>query len=142
MTTFQNPVTTFQNPAPIAGSRRPSCADGPNDWDLDVGTPDSWRAAVRICQECPLLNDCAESVRTLTDRGMGPRSMIWAGVAYDATGRVLENLDRHRITPLDHKPPLRIIRHSERPRGTENAPAAPRRHLILGRGLRPTGTAG
>ncbi|MFF3569930.1 hypothetical protein [Nocardia jiangxiensis] len=152
-------MTTFETPAPIAGlhaptrdsasssafppasARRPSCAEGPNDWDLDVGTPDSWRTAVQICQDCPLLSQCAESARALTDRGMGPRSMIWAGVAYDANGRVLENLDRHRIAAVDHKPPLRIIRHSERPRNAERASAVPRRHLVLGRGLQSTGTA-
>ncbi len=67
--------------------------------------------------------------------------MIWAGVAYDAAGRVMENLERHRIAAADRKPPLRIIRHSERPRTAEHAPQVPRRHLVLGRGLRSTGTA-
>ncbi len=152
-------MTTFQAPAPVTGSRsparnsasfpstvapasarRPSCADGPNDWDLDVGTPDSWAAAVQACQDCPLLNQCAELARTLIDRGLGPRSMIWAGVAYDGAGRVLKNLDRHRVAAVDHKPPLRIIRHGERPRNADYAPVAPRRHLVLGRALRPTGS--
>jgi hypothetical protein len=155
-------MSTIQAPALVAGSqapaqhsaaslssslsptalRRPPCADGPNDWDLDVGTPDSWRTAVRICRSCPLVSQCADLANDLIERGLGPRAMIWAGVAYDGAGRVVENLDRHRVAAIDHKRPLRIIRNGDRPRHTDPAPAVPQRHLVLGRRLRPTGTAG
>ncbi len=124
---------------PPAAVRRPPCADGPNDWDLDVGTPDSWRAAVQICRGCPLFDDCSELAQNLIDRGLAPRSMIWAGVGYDGAGRVVENLDRHRAAAIDHKRPLRIIRNSQRPLRAGSTSGAPQRLLVLGRRLRPTG---
>jgi hypothetical protein len=66
--------------------------------------------------------------------------MIWAGVAYDGAGRVVENLDRHRVAPIDHKRPLRIIRNGKRPLQVDHTQGVPQRHLVLGRRLRPTGT--
>lgn len=134
------PVPSSKVSAP-AGNR-PPCADGPDDWDLDVGNPESWRSAVRTCAACPLLAECSQLAQALTARGDGPRAMIWAGVAYDSAGRVVENLDRHRTTPLDHKRPLRIIRTGARPVCTEPAPATPRRRIVLGRRLRPAATGG
>lgn len=125
--------------APGRGAHRPPCADGPDDWDLDVGNPESWRAAVRICSGCPLLSECSQLAQTLIARGDTPRAMIWAGVAYDSAGRIVENLDRHRTTPVDHKRPLRIIRTGARPVCTEPAPPTPRRRIVLGHRLRPTG---
>ncbi|WP_228002930.1 hypothetical protein [Nocardia australiensis] len=109
---------------------------------MDAGTPESWRAAVTTCRACPLLAQCEQLVEMLIGRGDAPRAMIWAGVAYDNTGNVVENLDRHRIMPTDHKRPMQIIRNG--PREFHSAPAitAPRRHLVLGRALKPTGTAG
>ncbi|MGF6887672.1 hypothetical protein ABIA39_006223 [Nocardia sp. GAS34] len=148
-------MNIFTTPASIAGShvpahhsatptsahRRPPCAEVPNDWDLDVGTPDSWRTAVMTCQRCPLFAQCEDMAKGLIERGLGPRAMIWAGVAYDGAGRVVENLDRHRVAALDHKRPLRIIRNGERPQTSESAPAVPRRRLVLGRRVRPTAAA-
>lgn len=116
-------------------TQRPLCAAGPNDWDLDVGTPESWRAAVQTCKVCPLLEHCGQLARSFIARGDAPRAMIWAGVAYDNAGKVVENLDRHRIAPIDHKRPLRIVRHGCTATREEPAPA-PRRHLVLGRPLR------
>lgn len=118
-------------------SRRPPCADDPSDWDLDVGTPASWRAAVQICHTCPLLANCVQLVEKFIARGDVPRAMIWAGVGYDNAGRVVEHLDRHRTTPIDHKRPMRIVRNGASPVCTEPAASAPRRHLVLGRPLQP-----
>jgi hypothetical protein len=89
---------------------KPPCAAHPDDWDLDVGTPDNWQEAVRSCLGCPILAQCRELAVTLTARGMPPRSMIWAGVGYDGTGAAIENLDRHRTRPIERKQPLHIVR--------------------------------
>ncbi|MFE3029529.1 hypothetical protein [Nocardia tengchongensis] len=114
----------------------------PAGWDLDVGTPESWRAAVRICHDCPMLADCARLAQTFIARGDAPRAMIWAGIGYDNGGKVVENLDYHRIAPIDRNRPMRIIRNGGSPRQSESAITAPRRHLVLGRPLQPTGTDG
>ncbi|WP_157762655.1 hypothetical protein [Nocardia yamanashiensis] len=121
-------------------SKRPPCADDPSDWDLDVGTPETWRNAMRVCHDCPLLASCTQLVETFTARGDVPRAMIWAGVPYDNVGRIVEDLDRHRTVPIDHKRPMRIVRTGAAPARAEPAPETPRRHLVLGRSLRPTGT--
>ncbi|MEV6280202.1 hypothetical protein [Nocardia sp. NPDC051832] len=125
--------------SPIA-SRRPSCADAPGNWDLDIGTPDIWRAAVEVCASCPLLGECRELVTALLERGEGPRAMIWAGVGYDSQGKVIENLDRHRTGVGDLQRPLRIIRTGPLVPQQESVVPVPRRRLVLGRRLRPTGT--
>lgn len=133
-------VAESVSPAPARSNQRPPCADIPDSWDLDVGTPEAWRTAIRTCYSCPLFGQCQELAQTLTRRGDAPRAMIWAGVAYDNSGNVIENLDRHRAVPIDHKRPLRIIRNGPRPARTKPAPAAPRRHIVLGRPLQATGT--
>jgi hypothetical protein len=89
---------------------KPPCAARPDDWDLDIGTPDIWREAVRICQQCSILAQCRELAETLIAQGMPPRSLIWAGVGYDVSGNVIENLDQHRVRPIEPKRPLRIVR--------------------------------
>ncbi|MFB7720107.1 hypothetical protein [Nocardia sp. NPDC056100] len=135
------PAATPKAAAAPARSNRPPCADIPNAWDLDVGTPDSWRMAVEICKTCPLLAQCESLAQTFIERGDAPRAMIWAGVGYDNAGKVVENLDRHRIAPVDRNRPMRIIRNGQGQNRTEPALPAPRRHLVLGQPLRPTGTA-
>jgi hypothetical protein len=89
---------------------KPPCAARPDDWDLDIGTPAIWQEAVRICHGCPILAQCRELAETLIAHGMPPRSLIWAGVGYDGSGNVIENLDLHRVRPVEHKRPLRIVR--------------------------------
>ncbi|WP_280442721.1 hypothetical protein [Nocardia brasiliensis] len=126
--------------APRKTAARPACEGMSDDWDLDVGTPLRWKVAVRICQNCPLIDQCREFAQTLIARGDGPRALIWAGVGYDNSGRVVEDLDRYRPMPLDRNRPLRIIRNGSRPIRTGPVPVAPHRHLVLGRPLEPTGT--
>ncbi|RJO79872.1 hypothetical protein D5S18_00945 [Nocardia panacis] len=120
--------------APVApkSAQRPPCADLPRDWDMDTGTPDTWRTAVRLCQGCPLLTQCRQLAQTLTARGDGPRAMIWAGVAYDAAGKVVENLEAHRVVSADHKRPIRIVRNGPRPMCSETVKATPKRRIVLG----------
>lgn len=127
---------------PVKSAQRPPCADLPDSWDLDAGTPEAWQSAVRTCNSCPLIAQCRQLVQTLIARGDGPRAMIWAGIAYDNSGNVIENLDRHRTVPVDHKRPLRIIRNGSRPLPNQSVTSVPQRHIVLGRPLRPTGTGG
>jgi hypothetical protein len=144
MQTFRPRASAPLTHAPATRSaqsrQQPPCAGSPNTWDLDAGTPDSWRTAVATCRSCPLFAECGRQAQALIARGDGPRAVIWAGVAYDNAGKVVENLDGHRTNSVDNRRPLRIIRHGVRPESVEPAPAAPRRHLVLGRPLRPTGT--
>jgi hypothetical protein len=88
----------------------PPCAQCPDNWDLDAGSPETWRSAVQTCRDCPLLGECAELAATLTSRGQAPRAMIWAGVGYDNSGNVIACLDRYRVLPINVKRPTVIIR--------------------------------
>lgn len=127
----------LQTPTP---ARRPPCADHPDTWDLDTGSPELWHLAVRVCGDCPLLLECGQLVETLISRGEGPRAMIWAGIGYDNGGKIVENLDRYRSTPGDSRRPLRIIRTGGEPVHSTTALPAPARRIVLGRQLRRTGT--
>ncbi|MEU1985876.1 hypothetical protein [Nocardia sp. NPDC019395] len=140
-TTNHSRVTAPPLSAPVKSVQRPPCAEVPDSWDLDSGTPDAWQSAVHTCYGCPLFEQCKRLAQTLIERGDAPRAMIWAGVAYDNSGNVIENLDRHRTAPIDHKRPMRIIRNGPRPTAHGTAVSgAPKRHIVLGRPLRPTGT--
>jgi hypothetical protein len=119
----------------------PPCAECPDKWDLDAGSPETWRSAVQTCVDCPLLAECAELASSLTARGQAPRAMIWAGVGYDNSGNIVACLDRYRVLPFDVKRPTSIIRN---PHATlsvvdsalerEQAPAAPtERRIVLRR---------
>jgi hypothetical protein len=138
--------TVHQLAAVITGATtptkpKPPCAANPGDWDLDTGTPDIWQEAVRTCHGCLILAQCREFAGTLTVRGTPPRSMIWAGVAYDGSGEVIENLDQHRVGPVGRRQLLRIVRTEPvyprpdvGPRSEEGAfSASPRRTVVLRR---------
>ncbi|WP_069159698.1 hypothetical protein [Nocardia altamirensis] len=140
VTTLATVSTISAETLPPKTAARPACEGMSDDWDLDVGTPIRWKVAVRICHSCPLLSQCQEFAQTLIARGDAPRALIWAGVGYDNSGRVVDDLDRYRPLPIDRNRPLRIIRNGARPIRSEPAPVAPHRHLILGRPLEPTGT--
>jgi len=123
----------------------PPCAGRPDDWDLDVGTPDTWRAAVRTCQACPLQLACAERAATLSSRGEAPRAMIWAGVGYDNSGNIIASLEHHRVVPADVKRPMVTIRTSravlalvdDAMTRTSIPTVAPRRRIVLRADHRP-----
>lgn len=110
MTVTQNRSLDRDGRAAGRSTPRPPCAERPDDWDLDTGTPDAWRQAVAACRECPLFVECQRMASTLTESGEGPRAMIWAGVGYDNSGKVVQNLDRHRTTPVDRQRPTSIVR--------------------------------
>ena len=78
-----------------AGQWRGPCADDPAGWDLDAGDLIKWLRALRECGQCPVLQRClqlrAEHWPQADPRRpvMNPKSVIWAGVAYSDTGRVM-----------------------------------------------------
>lgn len=83
------------------------CADDPIKWDIDAGSYAQWLAALRVCQEqCPLLRRCQQARQEfwpLADPrrpAYNPRSVIWAGVAYSETGRVLSVESLQRLATL------------------------------------------
>lgn len=82
-------------PQSAAGQWRGPCADDPTAWDLDAGDLIKWLQALRECGRCPVLQRCldlrAEHWPQADPRRpvMNPKSVIWAGVAYSDTGRVL-----------------------------------------------------
>lgn len=120
-------------PVNTPAARRPPCADNPDTWDLDTGSPDLWRVATQICHECPLRAECQTLAETLISRGEGPRAMIWAGIGYDNAGKIVLNLERYRGAPSESRRPLRIIRTGTEPTRSELTFAAPARRIVLGR---------
>lgn len=120
---------------------RPPCAKRPDDWDLDTGTPTTWRQAVATCHSCPLLTPCRTLAKSLIARGQTPRSMIWAAVGYDNAGNVIPDLDRHRTTSADHKRPTMVIRTAIPYRVRKSAMPTPAaavsgRRIVIHRGQR------
>lgn len=73
------------------------CATDPTGWDLDAGTLTQWLAAMRLCVDCPVLEQCV-ALRDeffpdadTTHRAPGnPNGVIWAGVAYSDSGVPLD----------------------------------------------------
>lgn len=69
-------------------------------WDLDIGDLRSWLRAQRAClEECPLLAACAQ-LRSDHFPGGNPQAVIWAGVAYSETGRVLDTTGLRRLAAV------------------------------------------
>ncbi|NUS42317.1 MAG: hypothetical protein HOQ24_01270 [Mycobacteriaceae bacterium] len=89
---------------------QPPCAERPDQWDIDVGGPEAWQRAVAVCNDCPLLPQCQALANELQNRGIGPRAMIWAGVGYDGSGRVIRNLNIYRHGRGRNPLPLTIRR--------------------------------
>lgn len=113
---------------------RPPCAVHPTDWDMDSGSTEGWRAAIQVCRGCPLLSACQAYAERLAAQGEGPIAMIWAGVAYDPHGRIVEDV-QYYCKPSDHRRRFRIFRMSHTTAASTCTPRmpAPRRHIVLGR---------
>lgn len=86
------------------------CTDDPTSWDLDASTLTEWVAALRICRnECPMLRRCQQARQEflpLADPrrpAFNPKGVIWAGVAYSETGRVLSLESLQRLETLRRK---------------------------------------
>lgn len=75
------------------------CAGTPTAWDLDQGGIDIWAAAIATCWRCPLLDACATNRDELYPGRAGPKSVIWAGVAYNERGWAL---DVHQLRRRSH----------------------------------------
>jgi hypothetical protein len=74
----------------------PLCRRDPSAWDVDSSTPDELRRSARDCvYRCPLYARCRAAVVV---GAVTPRSMVWAGRAYDQDGDVVD-LDRpgHKV---------------------------------------------
>ncbi|WP_433733951.1 LuxR C-terminal-related transcriptional regulator [Nocardia sp. CA-129566] len=78
------------------------CAEHPEDWDLDAGTPARWRRASQICHDaCPVRESCAAQARSLIQRNTPPVAMIWAGIAYNRQRKAIADLDHYHATRLE-----------------------------------------
>jgi hypothetical protein len=64
------------------------CRLEPAAWDVDSATPGELRRSARTCVlACPLYLACRNAVAS---GSANPRSMVWAGQAYDHNGDTLD----------------------------------------------------
>jgi hypothetical protein len=85
---------------PCHASGRSAAADHPQEsWDLDVGDVQSWLRAQRVClEQCPFLLACqARRTRLYPHSARNPQAVIWAGLAYSETGRILDTAGLRRL---------------------------------------------
>ena len=68
-------------------------------WDLDIGDIRSWLRAQRVCREqCPFLEQCRSQRNRLYPYPVrNPQAVIWAGVAYSETGKILDTPGLRRL---------------------------------------------
>lgn len=96
-------VTADAETIPAPAKWRGPCAAEPTAWDLDAGDLGSWLRAQRLCSSCPFLTECRISLlQSFPDASVqrpskNPKSVVWAGLAYSDTGRVMspETLRRY-----------------------------------------------
>ncbi|MEC3920333.1 hypothetical protein [Nocardia sp. CDC160] len=129
MSDFENTLTT---------KPRVPCSANPSDWDLDASGPAQWQRSIQTCRHCPVSAQCHDLARGFAKAGIGPRGMIWAGVAYDSNGKIVADINRHRETPV-LRGPTRITRRrtntlpSHHLSRAPEIPAVTGMHLIMGR---------
>lgn len=69
-------------------------------WDLDFGDVRSWLRAQRVClEQCPVLQQCEDlRDRLYRPSRRRPAGVIWAGVAYSDSGKVLDMEGLRRLS--------------------------------------------
>ena len=85
---------------PCHATGRAATPDHPHEsWDLDVGDLQSWLRAQRVCREqCPFLAQCRSQRNRLYPYPVrNPQAVIWAGVAYSDTGKILDTPGLRRL---------------------------------------------
>ena len=85
---------------PCQAIGRSATADHPHEsWDLDVGDLQSWLRAQRVClEQCQFLVECrARRTRLYPYAVRNPQAVIWAGVAYSETGKILDTPGLRRL---------------------------------------------
>ena len=95
---------------PCNTTRRNATANHPHEsWDLDVGDVQSWLRAQRVClEQCPFLMACQERrTRLYPNPARTPQAVIWAGVAYSETGKILDTAGLRRISATQRGRDLR-----------------------------------
>lgn len=95
---------------PCHASGRNAAADDPHEsWDLDVGDVQSWLRAQRVClEQCPFLVTCqTRRTRLYPHPARNPQAVIWAGVAYSDTGRILDTAGLRRLSATQRGRELR-----------------------------------
>ncbi|WP_370185176.1 hypothetical protein [Rhodococcus wratislaviensis] len=74
---------------PSSSPTRGLCAGKGSDWTVkDIDLP-SWRKAMDICSECPLLTKCRKELNIQLDSGQRPLEQIIAGLLFTTTGRAV-----------------------------------------------------
>lgn len=82
--------TTANWRGPCNTSEQAPLEESPHaSWDLDIGEAISWFRAVQVCVACPVRKLCTQ-MRGEMFEASNPAGVIWAGVAYSETGRVLD----------------------------------------------------
>ena len=89
-----------QAPTPPSPPARTQPRPARESWDLDAGDVQSWMRAQRVClEQCPFLTACQERRDKLYPHpARNPAGVIWAGVAYSETGRVLDTEGLRRLS--------------------------------------------
>ena len=76
-------------------------------WDLDIGDAQAWVRAVKTCaEECPVRAFCIAARNEFFPHS-NPGGVIWAGVAYSETGRVLDAEGLRRLAAVQRNKPFR-----------------------------------
>lgn len=89
-------------------------------WDLNIGDAQSWVRAVKTCaEECPVRALCIASRQEFYPYS-NPGGVIWAGVAYSESGRVLDADGLRRLAAVQRNKPFR---------GRPRRPAAASTHV-------------
>ena len=95
---------------PCSVGDRNATSDHPHEsWDLDVGDVQSWLRAQRVClEQCPFLVACTARRTSLYPHpARTPQAVIWAGVAYSDTGRILDSAGLRRLSATQRGRELR-----------------------------------